>query len=132
MTAHQLYTKIAAISVAKGWIQTLYEHSCSLYVHTALSDYTMPFDSLEEKEEYDPSGRKTYMKTCEALGIIPTSYFLRTIQSGQSHINMGHHGVGPKGAKAIAISLTVSLLFSLLLLEILTALPCNQTVLAEH
>lgn len=62
----------------------------------------------EEKEEYDPSGRKTYIKTCKTLGIIPTSYFMRTIQNGESQLNMGHHGVGPKGAKAIAISLTVS------------------------
>ena len=62
----------------------------------------------EEKEEYDPSGRTTYIKTCETLGIIPTSYFLRTIQNKESQINMSHHGVGPKGAKAIAVSLIVS------------------------
>lgn len=48
------------------------------------------------------------MKTCEALGIIPTSYFMRTIQNRESQVSMSHHGVGPKGAKAIAISLTVS------------------------
>ncbi len=62
----------------------------------------------EEKDEYDPSGKKTYVKTCETLGIIPTSYFVRTIQNGESQVNMSHHGIGPKGAKAIAITLTVS------------------------
>ena len=63
---------------------------------------------LEEKDEYDRSGRKTYIKTCETLGIIPTSYFLRTLQNGESQVMMSHHGIGPKGAKAIAISLAVS------------------------
>ena len=68
----------------------------------------MMFCSSEEKEEYDPSGRTTYIKTCKTLGIIPTSYFVRTIQNKESQVNMSHHGVGPKGAKAIAISLIVS------------------------
>ena len=62
----------------------------------------------EEKEEYDPSGKAVYLKMCTALGIVPASYFLRRIESGESSIEMAHHGVGPKGAKAIALSLTVS------------------------
>ena len=61
----------------------------------------------EEKEEYDATGGEDYLRVCETLGIIPASYFLRTIQAQESSISMSHHGVGPKGAKAIAISLTV-------------------------
>lgn len=66
----------------------------------------------EEKEEYDPSGKRTYSKTCEILGIIPTRYFLRTIENSMTQVNMSHHGVGPRGAKAIAMTLIVSLLIA--------------------
>ena len=65
----------------------------------------------EEKEEYDVTGGKTYTRTCEALGIIPASYFLRVIQAKESSICMSHHGIGPKGAKAIAVALTVSIMY---------------------
>ena len=67
----------------------------------------------EEKEEYDVTGTKVYQESCNTLGIIPASYFVRTLQAQEPQINMSHHGVGPKGAKAIAIALTVSLLFNL-------------------
>lgn len=53
------------------------------------------------------TGGKYYLKTCETLGIIPVSYFLRTIRAEESQINLCHHGVGPKGTKAIAVALTV-------------------------
>ena len=61
----------------------------------------------EEKEEYDVTGSKTYTKSCEALGIIPATYFVRTVQAKEHNICMSHHGVGPKGAKAISVALTV-------------------------
>ena len=64
--------------------------------------------AAEDKEEYDSTGGSTYLKSCEALGIIPASYFVRGIQSKQTAIHMTHHGVGHKGAKAIAVALTVS------------------------
>lgn len=65
----------------------------------------------EEKEEYDVTGTKIYQESCKTLGIIPASHFIRILQAQGSQINMSHHGVGPKGAKAIAIALTVSLVF---------------------
>ena len=61
----------------------------------------------EEKKEYDATGGKEYLRVCESLGIIPASYFLRVIQAQESTVSMSHHGIGPKGAKAIAIALTV-------------------------
>jgi hypothetical protein len=61
----------------------------------------------EEKEEYDATGGKAYTKACQALGIIPARYFLRTVQAKEHNICMAHHGVGPKGAKAISIALAV-------------------------
>ncbi len=62
----------------------------------------------EEKEEYDATGAKAYLKSCESLGIIPASYFIRTVQAGESSVCMEHHGLGAKGGKAIAVALTVS------------------------
>lgn len=70
--------------------------------------------SADEKEEYDATGAKIYLESCETLGIIPASYFLRTLQAQEPQICMSHHGVGPKGAKAIAVALTVSLINQLL------------------
>ena len=61
---------------------------------------------IEEKEEFDVSGKKVYLKACEIMGIIPASYFVRNIQEPQ--IIMPHHGIGGKGAKAIAVALVVS------------------------
>ena len=54
------------------------------------------------------TGGKSYTKSCEALGIIPATYFLRTLQAKEHSICMSHHGIGPKGAKAISVALTVS------------------------
>ena len=61
----------------------------------------------EEKEEYDATGGTAYTKACQALGIIPARYFLRTVQAKEPNISMAHHGIGPKGAKAMAIALAV-------------------------
>ena len=60
----------------------------------------------EEKEEFDVSGKKVYLKACETMGIIPASYFVRNIQEPQ--VLMPHHGIGAKGAKAVAVALVVS------------------------
>ena len=56
------------------------------------------------------TGGKAYTKACEALGIIPARYFLRTVQAKEPNMFMAHHGVGPKGAKAMSIALAVSTL----------------------
>ena len=58
------------------------------------------------------TGGKAYTKACEALGIIPARYFLRTVQAKEPNICMAHHGIGPKGAKAISIALAVRTLTS--------------------
>ena len=62
---------------------------------------------LEEKEEYDITGQRTYARACEMIGVIPVSHFIRCLQSQEATIDLSHHYVGPKGAKAIAVSLTV-------------------------
>lgn len=55
------------------------------------------------KEEYDVTGRATYLQACRDSGVIPVSYFHRNMQ--QPEVDIKHHGLGPMGAKAIAIAL---------------------------
>jgi len=73
-------------------------------LHSLIQLSTTLFTS-EEKEEFDVSGKKIYLKACETMGIIPASYFVRNIQ--ETDILMQHHGIGCKGAKAIAVALVV-------------------------
>lgn len=61
----------------------------------------------EEKEVYDPTGGVAYHKCCEMLGIVPVSHFLRNLQDKDTAISLKYHGLGPKGAKAISVALTV-------------------------
>ncbi|XP_027053898.1 leucine-rich repeat-containing protein 74B-like [Pocillopora damicornis] len=60
----------------------------------------------EGKEEYDVTGRATYLQACRDSGVIPVSYFHRNLQ--QPDIDIKHHGLGPMGAKAIAIALVTN------------------------
>lgn len=39
---------------------------------------------------------------------MPASYFIRNME--ESYMNLNHHGLGPKGTKAIAITLVVRML----------------------
>ncbi|KAL5477665.1 hypothetical protein EMCRGX_G024490 [Ephydatia muelleri] len=66
----------------------------------------------EEKDEYDPTGCKDYFKTCNVLGIIPVSSFVKTLREGKAEVLLRHHGLGPKGAKAIAIALMTNTIVS--------------------
>ena len=53
------------------------------------------------------TGRATYLQACRDSGVIPVSYFHRNMQ--QPEVDIKHHGLGPMGAKAIAIALVVSI-----------------------
>lgn len=65
--------------------------------------YETDLEIEEEKTNYDTTGREVYVNQCKALSIIPVSYFLRHMQT--TEIQMSHHGLGPKGTKAIALAL---------------------------
>lgn len=41
------------------------------------------------------------------MGVVPVSRFLHTMED--SVVNLNHHGLGPKGIKAIAITMVVSM-----------------------
>lgn len=43
-----------------------------------------------------------YLAACKSLGIVPSSYFASNYNSGCTEILMRYHGIGPKGAQAIA------------------------------
>ena len=60
------------------------------------------------KEKFDVSGRATYLSACTDCGVIPASYYLRHMK--QTSLEMHHHGLGEKGARALAIALVVSYL----------------------
>ena len=52
-------------------------------------------------------GETLYVKMCEAYHVVPVSYFLRNM--GNRTLRMKYHGLGPKGTKAIAVPLQVTL-----------------------
>lgn len=55
----------------------------------------------------DLSTEELYLQACELVGVVPVRYFLRHL--GSATINLNHHGLGPLGAKALAIALVVRL-----------------------
>ena len=61
---------------------------------------------IDTKEEYDATGKKTYYEICTRLNTTPVSYFVKHM--GDNEINLQYHGVGVKGAKAVAGALVVS------------------------
>uniref|UniRef100_A0A8C4VM99 Leucine rich repeat containing 74A n=1 Tax=Gopherus evgoodei TaxID=1825980 RepID=A0A8C4VM99_9SAUR len=48
-------------------------------------------------------GAELYLEACKLVGVVPVSYFLRNME--EPYVNLNHHGLGPQGAKAIAIAL---------------------------
>lgn len=48
-------------------------------------------------------GIQNYIKKCNKMGVIPVEYFMRHVEDKE--FVMKHHGLGPKGAQAIAIPL---------------------------
>ncbi|XP_042319554.1 leucine-rich repeat-containing protein 74A [Sceloporus undulatus] len=48
-------------------------------------------------------GAELYTEACKLVGVVPVSYFIRNME--EPIMNLNHHGLGPKGTKAIAIAL---------------------------
>lgn len=62
-----------------------------------------------DTEKFLTIGQKElYLEACKLVGVVPTSYFIQNME--ESCMNLNHHGLGPKGTKAIAITLVVSML----------------------
>ncbi|XP_013209973.1 leucine-rich repeat-containing protein 74A [Microtus ochrogaster] len=59
---------------------------------------------IEDTEKFFTIGQKElYLEACRLVGVVPASYFIRNME--ESCVNLNHHGLGPKGTKAIAITL---------------------------
>ncbi|XP_072193577.1 leucine-rich repeat-containing protein 74A [Excalfactoria chinensis] len=48
-------------------------------------------------------GTELYLEACRLMEVVPVSHFAQNLS--KPYINLNHHGLGPKGAKAIAIAL---------------------------
>ncbi|OPJ83257.1 leucine-rich repeat-containing protein 74A isoform B [Patagioenas fasciata monilis] len=48
-------------------------------------------------------GAELYLEACRLVEVVPVSYFIQNLD--KPYINLNHHGLGPKGVKAIAIAL---------------------------
>ncbi|NXL93502.1 LR74A protein, partial [Alectura lathami] len=48
-------------------------------------------------------GAELYLEACRLMEVVPASYFMQNL--AKPYINLNHHGLGPKGVKAIAIAL---------------------------
>ncbi|XP_033123315.1 leucine-rich repeat-containing protein 74B-like isoform X2 [Anneissia japonica] len=73
------------------------------FVSDASAGWDTDLEVEEVRESYDASGRTTYIEACRINGVIPVSYVLRHITDAE--LTMKHHGLGPAGAKALAIAL---------------------------
>lgn len=51
-------------------------------------------------------GTELYLEACRLMEVVPVSHFIQNL--AKPYINLNHHGLGPKGVKAIAIALVVS------------------------
>ena len=60
-----------------------------------------------ERPHFDMSGSLMYLETSRCLGVVPASYAARHIR--EDELVMKHHGLGPMGARALAIPLVVSI-----------------------
>ncbi|XP_057588619.1 leucine-rich repeat-containing protein 74A [Hippopotamus amphibius kiboko] len=96
-----------AVSVSQSSDETLY---CEAEPPTAVEKEKPARESsetdleIEDTEKFSTTGqRELYLEACKLVGVVPISYFIRNME--ESCVNLSHHGLGPKGTKAIAIAL---------------------------
>jgi len=78
----------------------------ALKVVTSDEEFDTDIEIEDTKEEYDATGKKTYFELCKRLDSTPVSYFLKHMADPE--INLAYHGIGTKGAKAVAGALVVN------------------------
>ena len=61
--------------------------------------------SLDASEDLALPPRELYLRACRLTGASPVSCFLH--HSGKGPLALNHRGLGPQGAKALAIALVV-------------------------
>ncbi|XP_067097889.1 leucine-rich repeat-containing protein 74A-like [Osmerus mordax] len=75
-------------------------------------DSDADWDTDLEADDTDQRTRRVtptelYLQACQLCGAVPASFYLRRL--GNSTLNLNHHGLGPLGAKALAIALVSDL-----------------------
>ncbi|KAL4238581.1 hypothetical protein ACF0H5_003288 [Mactra antiquata] len=68
-----------------------------------------------ERFDLDLTGEARYVKTCEDMGISPTTYFIKHIQDRE--LKMKFHGLGPQRMRALAVPLQMNTNIEILNLE---------------
>ncbi|XP_048763915.2 leucine-rich repeat-containing protein 74A-like isoform X2 [Ostrea edulis] len=56
---------------------------------------------------YDDTGRRTYEKICQKLGVVPSSKILKKLAESPN-IDVKHYGLGPKGTMAVSVALVIN------------------------
>uniref|UniRef100_A0A8C2U7E5 Leucine rich repeat containing 74A n=1 Tax=Coturnix japonica TaxID=93934 RepID=A0A8C2U7E5_COTJA len=71
---------------------------------TECTTHSYTFFSADPRKAFAGiKGADLYLEACRLMEVVPVSYFAQNLS--EPYINLNHHGLGPKGAKAIAIAL---------------------------
>ena len=63
-------------------------------------------ETRKPRRSADVTGKRSYLRTCRALGVPPVSAVVESIHT--SEIKLAHHGIGPQGGRALAKALVKS------------------------
>lgn len=74
-------------------------------VTSPLTVVVFPTARADDKDEYDTTGKASYVIACKKYDVTPVSYFMRHMQD--SELVMKHHGLGCQGTRAISVPLVV-------------------------
>ncbi|XP_075139515.1 leucine-rich repeat-containing protein 74A [Leptodactylus fuscus] len=77
--------------------------SMSLDISDDQYDTDLDADELESAPSETIIGKNVYLKACKEVGVVPVSYFLRNMN--KTHMDLRHHGLGSRGAHALAVAL---------------------------
>jgi len=68
--------------------------------------YDTDLEIEDDKDEYDTTGKASYVIACKKYDVTPVSYFMRHMQD--SELVMKHHGLGCQGTRAISVPLVTN------------------------
>lgn len=81
---------------------------CDLYTYACANNVNRKYTFQSAPHvPYDDTGRRTYEKICQKLGVVPSSKILRKLAESPS-IDIKNYGLGPKGTMAVSVALVVS------------------------
>ncbi|XP_063723252.1 leucine-rich repeat-containing protein 74A-like isoform X2 [Symsagittifera roscoffensis] len=69
-------------------------------------EYDTDLEIEESKESFDRNWEEIYVEACKRYNVVPASYFQRNMR--KENLIMRHHGLGAKGAQAIAVALVTN------------------------